>query len=314
MPVTIRNLEWLNHNSQRAYPIAQGTVRRDTSGTFTLPDDFIVGLILPVHWGISFDPGKFYISKVASYATGFSITIGYNGDDPVDVATALIAANTHTPYQSYNVGGIGDFVDTRGSIVIGQLDGINKQPSGSFTFAYEATKLEVDAIRPHIRGVMSLQVQNGSELSQLLTGRIRIGAGRNTRIRVETGDGDPKIFIDAIDGEGLTDSCVCAEETPPIRTINGIPPDQNGNFQFLGNECLDIVEGDHILEFKDKCSTPCCGCDELEAVTQALEAFGERAAALESFLVNLEARVSNMDMVVLGSKLADRSCPGSGCA
>jgi hypothetical protein len=252
---------------------------------------------------------------VASYATGYSVTIGYDGVEPVDVATALIAANSHTPYQSYNVGGIGDFVDTRGSIVIGNLDNINKQPSGSFTFEYAATKLEVDAIRPHIRGVMSVQVQNGSELSQLLTGRIRFVAGNNTRVRVETEVGeDPKIYIDAIEGEGLTDTCVCAEETPAIRTLNGIPPDQNGNFQFIGNECLDIVEGDHILEFKDKCSTPCCGCEELEAVTQALEAFGERAAALESFLVNLEARVTQMDMVVLGSKLGDRSCPTAGCS
>lgn len=315
MPVTIRNLEWLNHNSQRAYPLAAGSTRRDQSGVFTLPDDFLVGLSLPVHWGVSIDPGKFYVSKIASYATGFSVTVGYAGTENVDVATALIARNTHTINQYYNLGGIGDFVDSRGFLVIHSLEGIDKQPSGMFTFDPDTTKLEVDTIRPHIRGVMSVQVQNGSELSRLLTGRLRLGAGKNTRIRVETAvDEDPRIIIDAIEGEGLTDSCVCAEESPPIRTINGIPPDQNGNFQFLGNTCLDIQEGDHILEFKDVCSEPCCGCTELEAITQALEAFGERAATLESFLVNLEARVTQMDMVVLGSKLGDRSCPTAGCS
>lgn len=315
MPVTIRNLEWLNHNSQRAYPLAAGTNRMDASGTFRLPDDFLVGLSLPVHWGLSIDPGKFYISKVAAYATGFSVTVGYDGVEPIDVATALIARNTHTPNQTYSLGGIGDFADSRGLITIHSLAGIDKQPSGSFVFNYEDTKLEVDTVKPHIRGVMSVQVQNGSELSRLLTGRLRFGAGKNTRLRVITAvDEDPIILVDAIEGEGLIDSCVCTEETPPIRTINGIPPDQNGNFQFIGNACLDIVEGDHILEFKDECSQPCCGCTELEAVTQALEAFGERAATLESFLVNLEARVTQMDSVVLGSKLGDRSCPTAGCS
>jgi hypothetical protein len=178
-----------------------------------------------------------------------------------------------------------------------------------FEFTLDTARLEADVIRPHIRGVMSIQVQNGTELSKPLTGRIRIVAGTNTRIRVESPSGsNPKIIIDGLEGEGFTDSCVCSDEAEPIRTINGIPPDSNGNFQFLGNQCLDIVEGDHILEFQDSCSQPCCGCKELEAVTQALEAFGDRATTLENFLVSLEARVTQMDMVVLGSRIGDRGC------
>jgi hypothetical protein len=310
MPISLRNLEWLNHNSQRAYPLTADSTKLDTTEAFELPDDFIVGLILPVHWGIDIDTTKFFISKIAAYATGFSVTVGYDSlSGVIDVATALVARASHTTNQVYNLGGMGDFADSRGQIVIGKFAGIDEQPAGLFTFDYEATRLEVDAVRPHIRGVMSVQVQNGSELSRLLTGRIRLVAGRNTRIRVEsTIDDDPLIILDAIEGEGLTDSCVCSPELDPIRTINGIPPDQNGNFQFLGNECLEVVEGDHILEFKDVCSQPCCGCEELETVTSALEAFGDKATTLENFLVNLEQRVTQMDAVVLGSRLGDRGC------
>lgn len=305
MPVTIRNLEWLNHNSQRAYPLSADGTHRDATDTFEIPDDFIVGLILPVHWGLNVDPGKFFIRKLAAYATGFSITVGYAGSSgDVDAAVALVARNAHTLNKSYTLNGVGDFVDSRGHITIGGFSGIDNEPAGQFVFDYAATKLEVDAIRPHIRGVMSFQIQNAAELSRQLTGRIRLVAGSNTRMTVSGNT----ITIDAISGEGLTDSCVCAEESPPIQTINGIPPDQNGNFQLLGNDCLDIVEGDNRLELKDVCSQPCCGCKELEAITQALESFGEKATTLENFLVNLEARVTQMDMVVLGSKLGDRGC------
>lgn len=309
MPVSIRNLEWNNHNAQRAYPIAQDVSRWDESESFRIPNDFITGMTLPIHWGLSVEPAKFFISKIASYATGFSVTIGYAADDgDIDIASALIARSAHTPYQVYNLGGIGDFADSRGFITIGQFDGIDLQPSGMFEFTLETARLEVDVIRPHIRGVMSLQIQNGSELSDQLTGRIRLAAGTNTRLRVDNLSGDPIVYVDAIDGEGLTDSCVCTTDRDPILTINGIGPDSDGNIQILGNACLEVSESGNILEFKDVCSEPCCGCEELEKITQALEAFGERATTLENFLVNLEARVTQMDMVVLGSRLGDRGC------
>lgn len=310
MPIAIRNLEWLNHNSQRAYPLAADTTRKDVTGTFKLPDNFIVGLVLPVHWGISVDASKFFIRKLSIYTTGYSITVGYASDSgDIDVATAVFSKSAHTDNQTYSLGGMGDFADSRGFITIGYLDQIEKQPAGYFTFTYQATKLEVDTIKPHIRGVMSMQVQNGSQLSKEITGKVRLVAGKNARLTlVETPGEDPRIVIDAIEGSGLTDTCICTDTATPIKTINGIAPDANSNFQFVGNDCLQVVAGNHLLEFQDTCSQPCCGCKELEAVTSALEAFGEKATTLENFLVNLEVRVSQMDMIVLGSKLGDRGC------
>ena len=146
--------------------------------------------------------------------------------------------------------------------------------------------------------------------------RAMIRAGRNTRFRpvIESGK-DPIVNWDAIDGAGLTEYCICDEGlAPPIRTVNGIPPDGAGNFRFLGNDCLEIERGSNSLTLKDVCSEPCCGCKELEAVTSALESFGERATTLENFLVSLEARVTQMDLVVLGSRLGDRGCtPATDC-
>jgi hypothetical protein len=317
MPIGIRNLQWLDHNSQRRYPLKGQITATDTTGSFTIPDDLIVSLQLAIDFALDVDPTKFFIRTIASFSTGLQITIGYDAaGGEVNVATALIAKSAHTKYQVYPLTGLGDYENCVGSIAIGSLDSTDSQPSGEFSFAYTAACLEVDTIRPSISGISSIQVQNGTELSSKLNGHIVLQAGRNARFRVVQVSGSPsRIIWDAIDGAGLTEDCVCNDELQnPIRTIQGVPGDGQANFQFLGNNCLEFEAITNGLRAKDVCSEPCCGCTELEAITQALEAFGARATTLENFLVSLEARQSTMDLVVLGSRLGDRGCtPATDC-
>ena len=313
MPIGIRNLEWTNHNAQRAYPIVVEATRSDLSEQFELPVDFIVALYLPIHWANDIDPGKFFISKVAAYETGFSIVVGYASDSgTIDVASTQIVRSAHTQNQVYSLYGLGDFYDSKGHIQIGSLEAIDLQPTGLFEFDLSGSRLEPDAVRPHIQGLVSIQADNGGELTEELTNIVRLQAGKNCRITAQIESGkSPRLIFSAIEGENLTESCVCDDETaPPIRTINGLPGDSNNNFQLLGNDCMEIVGGNHSLAFNDICSEPCCGCKELEAITQAMEALGDKAATMERYLSQLGARSSQMELTVLGSKTGDRGCTG----
>jgi hypothetical protein len=313
MVIHVRNLEWLNHNSQRAYPLAADATRVDVTDSFTLPEDFLLAMYLPVHWGNNVEPGKFFLRKIQSSAVGFSLVIGYAGTDgDVEVATALITRAAHEPYQQYLLAGIGDFADSRGHIVIGDFDNIDLQPAGLFVFDLEGGRLEPDVVRPNIQGVVAIQGQNGGELTPAVSGFVRFRAGDNFKITVNLAEGrDPELVFDAIEGEGLSEDCICEDErVEPIRTVNKVGPDSRGNLNVIGNDCLEVSSGgDGVLNLRDLCSEPCCGCTELEAVTQALMEFGEKATTLENFLVSLEARVTQMDQVVLGSRLGDRGCP-----
>ena len=313
----VRNLEWLNHNQHRRYPVAADSTMLDSTGTFTLPNDLITSLYFPVHWGLNVESGKFFILKINSQPTGVQIVLGYAGaGGDIEVGSALIATGTHTENKVYVLVGIGDFAGSRGSIVIGNITGLDEQPAGEFEFDLTGSRLDADVVRPNIRAVTGLIFQNGSEQSSTMSGYVRIRAGRNTRFRVvEEAGKDPLVYWDAIDGAGLTEDCVCDEGlADPIRTVNGVPPDGSGNLRLLGNDCLEITGGSNSLTLKDVCSEPCCGCKELETVTAALESFGERATTLENFLVSLEARVTQMDLVVLGSRLGDRGCtPAAEC-
>lgn len=310
MPITLRNLEWPNHNSQRKYPLALSASLRDTSGSFVLPSDFIIGLILPVSWAIEADPAGFHIASLVIYSAGYQIKVGYtSGDDTTIVASALIPKSSHVENAAYPLIGTGAFHDSRGWISIGSLDTIGRRSAGEFTFDLDGGRLEVDCIRPNIRAVTAIQVQNGSALSAEFAGTIRLRAGRNTRFRVEQSPGEaPVVIWDAIDGAGLTSVCVCEDNlAPPLRTINGFSsPDSN--VRLVGDACIEISGGQNGISVKNTCAEPCCGCKELEAITQTAEALASRASTLENFIMQLETAQTQMDKVVLGSKFGDRGC------
>lgn len=306
------NVEFLNQNSQRHFPLAEDASRRDVSGTFQLPNDFLVGLRLGIHYGMHVDPANFLIKTVSVFSTGYSIVIGYGtGSSPVSVASILIPRSVHERNNVYRLGGLNDFVDVSGWVVIGQLGNIDAQPPGQWSFDIDGGRLEVDAVSPYIRGVSSLRARNGPDLSDRIYGDVILRAGRNMRITPVVVAGEDPVFVfDAIDGEGLNEDCVCTGEDTgePIYTINGIQPTADGDFSIVGSSCLEVRPTDNGIQFADVCSEPCCGCEELETITQALEQFGRQATTLENFLVSLDARVTAMDQSVLASKLGDRGC------
>jgi hypothetical protein len=313
MPVGIWNLEWLNHNSQRSYPLAEDATKVDLTGTFTLPDNFILGLYFPVHAGLDVDVENFFVASVSVFATGYNISIGYN--DPTAgtttiVASAIISQSTHTPNTSYALPGIYPFDDSVGKIVIGVLDSINLQPAGQFLFDYAGGKLDSDAIRPMIRGIQSIRVLNNGELSAPITGHVILSAGSNFQLLLTQVTGQPtQITFNAIDGTGLTSTCECeGTVTGPIMTINGIGPTPTGNFSLVGSQCLDIEPATNGLQLTDTCSSPCCGCAELEQITHEIEMIGTGEATLENFVNQLAAQMNTFSQVVLGSRLADQGC------
>jgi hypothetical protein len=313
LPTPTWNIEWLNHNSQRRYPLFEDGGVADVSGTFEIPNDFIVEMDIPVHVGMDVDPARFFIKHIGSYATGFSIIVGYQPEsgDAVDVASALVAEPTHSRNQTDALGGVGDFADTTGKVVIGKLESIQSQPSGLFTFTIDQTRLDPDAVRPILRGISSIQVRDGNTLSPKLFGDIELQPFQNMQIvPVIVSGQDPILRFSAVEGAGLAEECLCEGDVlaPPIRRINGIPPTPAGDFTFLGNTCLVPRPIQNGLLLDDVCSEPCCGCEELEAITRDLESFGAKATTLENFLVRLESSVQQMDSVVLSAQLRDKGC------
>jgi hypothetical protein len=122
MVVGVHDLQWYDHNAVRNYPLASNATRLDTSGTFTIPSSLIVGLAMPVHWGVDVDPSGFYLSKIEYFPNAAQLTISYtNGTTAVVAARSIFSFETHERNLSYDLIGQGTFRDTLGHVTIGDL-------------------------------------------------------------------------------------------------------------------------------------------------------------------------------------------------
>lgn len=313
MPTGHWHIEWLNENSQRSYPFTEAATQTDSSGDFVIPDDFILALKLPVHAGLDVLPDRFFVHKIAIFGTGFSISIAYDdgtSNYPI-VGTAQIARATHEEYDSYALPGKNDFADTVGEIAIGRLDTIDTLAPGQYVFTPAGGALDADAIDPMIQFVSALVLRNGAEVSDRLQGDIEITAGNNISLTAIVIPGQrPVIRIDAIDGSGLNEECICDDESqgPCIRSINGITPTVAGDYTILGSTCLDVDAITNGLKLVDICSEPCCGCTELTALTQELMLFGTAATTVRGFVNRLQSEVTTFHQTILGSLLSDEGC------
>jgi len=315
MPASnVWGLEWLNSNSVRSYPLAVDATKLDQSETFKIPDSFILSLYLPVNSSVNLEVENLYVQSLTIFSTGLTLTIGYNDgtEAPPEVASASMSFSDHYEYRSYPLIGTGEFDESRGKVVFGKLEDLQALSAGYFIFDYAGGKLDTDCVRPNIRGVSGLRLVNSNDISEKITGIVEFVAGTNMQISVvQTVGQTTQIRFDAISGEGLSKDCVCTGDNvaaPCIRTINGVGPTEAGDFTITTEQGFTITPQSNSLKFQDISSKPCCGCNELEAVTRDLTKFGDSALTLQNYLNRLEGSVNRMNLTVLGSRLGDAPC------
>jgi len=311
----IWNIEWLNQNAQRGYPLSEEATRRDVSGTFVLPTDLIVDLVWPVQAASTIQTDRFYVSSVAVFGTGITISLGYWPDTAIEgtaIGSVSVATATHQRNQSYFISGIGDFFDSIGKITIGDLAN-TLQTGGLFQFDLEGGRIEPTVVRPNLRGVSALILVNGQDRSDPIVGDVELVAGRNIRlVQNPNPGGNPQIRIDAISGAGLNQECLCTDTQPdvagPIRTINGIAPDQDGNFILLGDDCIELAGITAGISMKDRCSQACCGCEELAKIVADLETMMNQVSTMDGLTKRLDASVQSAITNLLASKTGELPC------
>jgi len=301
----VRNAEWLNLNSQRRYPLASAATGRDASGAFALPDDFLLELSFPWDVGLGLDPDGFLLRRVELHAGGATLQLAHwNGGTPLAMAAAAAPFAGHQYGDVHVLAGVGDFARHRGSVTLGRLEALQAQPAGVWLFTPAGAALEADGLRPYVPGIMGLTVG-----SDTLDGVVELAEGFNLRITVTRPVGQPpRVRFDAISGEGLSAECGCAgAPTVPIRRINGVGPTATGDFFLPNTDCVSWETVPNGLRAVNSCSTPCCGCAELEQLTRQMETLSRNNEAMARVLASLESFQKAAPVALLG-KLGDDAC------
>lgn len=284
--------EWLDSNSERSYPISELASRTSQDGQSQLPNSLIVDARISVP--SNYSTGYFFVSEAELALDQIRIKVAYTEDglETFPITSIKIEISDHEINDSYAFVGAGVHRSITGSFSIGSLQDSLFQARGLMMFDSEATRFEASIVYVSQPSVQFLQlIQNGREISQL-TGVVPILAGDNIRLtRLPTGE----IRVDAISGEGLS-ACVDPNSLPdPIRTINGIPADADGNFELVGGECLSVSthEASSLL-IRDLCSSSCCGCAELAVLVAGLKAAEAQSSTLKELVYRAYAEQSSM--------------------
>ena len=292
--------DWLRMNSQRSYPLMDGCTALDITGSFTIPDSFLLDMCFVVG-GVTFtDPTQFCVGKVTAFAGGYVVTLSYGS---TDLASCVVTRAGHTwgkPYalSATSEGGVGS-----GWVSVGNLAEVDDQPVGIWSFLPAATMLQPRCVIPAPVGLYGVRVSSGGALSATLSGVITLQQGVNSRLRVtQVGGAAAKIIIDATGSTDYATQCACSNLralSPCIRTINGVSANPaNDDFTLTGGDCVGITSVAHGLSLSDTCSKPCCGCAELQVVTAALQSLGVQYDTLSSYAAQLGAKQTQIDTII----------------
>jgi hypothetical protein len=308
MSLSLLDLDWLNQNANRAYPLDEEAGGRDLSGLYALPKSFLVDFLWPVHAAFGQDCARFFLSSVTTAGETVRGTVSYSpSDDDEALAVGVFSVDraTHVRNRVYPVIGQGEFADSVGRAAVGDLADLYAE-GGSLVFDLAGGRLNPTCVRPNLRGVSGLIVENAGAAGDLLTGDVELVAGRGVRLAVLEGN---RVRIDATSDESLREDCACDAAGLCVQTINGVPPDANGDFRLVGDDCLEIEAVSHGLQLLDRCSRSCCGCDELKVVVDAAASFGEQLNQLEIATQRLESQLANSVDNILASRINAAGCP-----
>jgi len=311
MPSPVLNSNWLNQNLLRNFPFIDDASRLSSSGD-ELPNGLIADISLPVPIGIV-NPGDVFVHKVVGFSTGVAISLADRNSPATTIASTTIFTSGHSQLESYTLGGQGVLTGITGRITIGDPKTLLAVSKTVFNFESvpNNTRLVISAIRPYIQGVAGISIEDtASGSTTLLTGVVSVEPGDNMSIDVSSGS----IVLNSslVQPEDAEDDCGCEDSLgasgttgtgSPIMTVNGIEPDENGNFTIEGVDCTEIQQVTNGLEIIDTCSTPCCECDQLDVLYQALQAVENEVARLQEVEEQLRGRIDNMQTTLLNASL-----------
>jgi hypothetical protein len=159
-------------------------------------------------------------------------------------------------------------------------------------------------------------VQNAEGVSSpVLGGIVEFVAGANMQLKAVGSTVTLSSQVTVTPTEVTDAGCGCdpvlQPASQPILTINGIQPNTLGDFKLQPTGDIQLTPIPYGLQISDGATTPCCGCEQLAQLQQALETLDLSRSELQQAADQLQARISNLSTTVANAGLNPPSTPPS---
>jgi hypothetical protein len=308
--------EFTDQNLHRAFPLTDSAPGQDITGAFTLPTSLMTDMYLCVPNIPEVDVEKFYISYVLVRRYQLEIGIGY--DDPltpasigafksIAVEAALQSTYSFVPAKLTNGNVLDVLYQCTGQVIIGDA---RETATKVGRWSFSLTEAQILPTRI-ARGL--LNVQYIAVDGNYYTGAVKFVEGSGVSMAVSTNGTETTITVSASSGNTdtlLSDADVIAALTnnvgEPIRSVNGLLPDSNRNFQILGEDCTEVEDIAAGISISNPCATPCC--DEnanLSAIKESITSLNLRYADLFRFFETTRDTINEVQrsLMTLGTTL-----------
>lgn len=306
------NIDWLNGNSQRAYPFREGMLRRPYVGGAAVSELALPNLaVVDMAMATNFDPlPDVYLSSLSLSRFSVSAVLSRVSDGEI-LAVAASRLEGAGEYSPVNFSGTGVHDDIRGTLVFGDLSRLaDTLPYGVYEYPASETLFERRCVLPSIPCVSGIYVKdayNGGETIRL-RGDVALVAGDN--IRFEFDEASNAIVVHAEPNSEYSEKCGCsgADSRKEILTINGVSA---SNVVIEGDgECVNVSTSGGRIRISDTCSKPACGCAELTFLNQKVGEVSSAMNRLEDYFRTLDGRLTELG-VSTATLLAEAEAAGS---
>lgn len=314
--MTTYELEWLNRNRHRNYPLADGVSATGTTTGKTIPSSFMCDMSLNVPPLSVFESGTFYISRIDQLTEAFQIVISFQPTedqalDSFDVFRSVSLNYTTPENNSVTLFPIPEILSeypemeqASGVVIIGSTDGM-RDVTGE-VFKAEATAVHPLVVHTGYAGLWRMVIIDAKGVSHNILGDLTIASGDGVKLNVEKKEnGDYKLTVATEEnGDNVDDAVrkVIDVLGIPITKINNVPPDSEGNITITGLDCTKVVAAGAGLAISNSCSKPCCPEETPADVQTALASLDEAKNRLinyhEALLNSLQTMQSRLASLI----------------
>jgi hypothetical protein len=268
-------LDWLNENERRAYPFLTDVSKAVPLGALpVLPDNFLVDLQLTTTtmlWSSAVSLSR--IKRTSTYlllefSTPTVLIASFQLPDPNNLTYPYYVRNSDGNLAVFGTGASALYSACNNSTDLTVT--IPVEPATCIQFAGAWLGVSSISTSPEKVGYNGSNALNSARVAlplvdvpagstSRMVGDVQFLEGYNFRVKVT----NSLIDLQAGTGNGLKMDCttsflppVCLDCDEIVSYINGVPPDDEGNFRLLQGSNISITEGTSLPTFNDQFPEP----------------------------------------------------------